>query len=100
MMSVDSASPLGLGVSSNVLASVGEKDDIPKLLHQIRERFFETNLVEALSKDSTKYYGLNNLLKKMDLLLVPEKVSEVIVLLSSLIEQLQSNLLRKWDIDE
>ncbi|XP_058775606.1 uncharacterized protein LOC131649879 [Vicia villosa] len=65
----------------------------------IRERFFETNLVEALSKESTKYYGLNNLLKKVDLLLVSEEVSEVIVLPSSLIEQLQSNLLQKRDID-
>ncbi|XP_058739472.1 uncharacterized protein LOC131611475 [Vicia villosa] len=97
MMSIDSAS--FLGTPSTVLAGAGEKDDISKLLHQIRERFFETNLVEALSSDSTKYYGLNNLLKKVDLLLVLVEVSEVIVLLSSLIEQLQSNLLRKRDID-
>ncbi|XP_058744010.1 uncharacterized protein LOC131616644 [Vicia villosa] len=97
MMSIDNAS--SLGTSSTVLAGTGDKDDITKLLHQIREKFFETNLVEALSKDSTKYYGLNNLMKKVDLLLVPVEISEVIVLLSSLIEQLQSNLLRKRDID-
>ncbi|XP_058764108.1 uncharacterized protein LOC131637531 [Vicia villosa] len=100
MMNADNVSPIRLETSSNVLVEGDKKDDIPDLLHQIKEKFFETNLVEGLSKDPTSCFGLSNLLKKVDLLLVSEEVSQVIVSLSLLIEQLQAEILRKRNIDE
>ncbi|XP_058772354.1 serine/threonine-rich protein adg2-like [Vicia villosa] len=88
MMNIDSTSALASEASPTVQTKSGDKEDTPGLLHQIKENFFETNLVEILSKDSTRCHGLKQLLKKVDLLLVSKEVSDVIVLLGSLIDQL------------
>ncbi|XP_058741637.1 uncharacterized protein LOC131614024 [Vicia villosa] len=100
MMDIDNISPSELETSPAVQPESGNKEDTSVLLHQIKEKFFKTNLVEILSKDPIKSRSLNQLLKKVDLLLVSNEVSEVIVLLGSLIEQLQSNILRRCHIEE
>ncbi|XP_058777297.1 uncharacterized protein LOC131651646 [Vicia villosa] len=100
MMNAKNVSPIRVEPSSNILAESDKGNDISNLLCQIKKKFFETNLIEALSKDSTGCFGLKNLLKKVDLLLVSEEVSQVIVSLSSLVDQLQVDTLRKRDVDE
>ncbi|XP_058779477.1 uncharacterized protein LOC131653371 [Vicia villosa] len=100
MMNIDSISALASEASPTAQTKSGDKEDTPGLLHQIKENFFETNLVEILSKDSTRCHGLKQLLKKVDLLLVSKEVSDVIVLLGSLIDQLQSNILRQNNVNE
>src|SRR4051812_18689074 len=100
MMNTDNVSPSELETSPAAQTESGNKEDTSGLLHQIKEKFFETNLVEILNKDPTKGHSLNQLLKKVDLLMVSKEVSEVIVLLGSLIEQLQSNILRRRNVDE
>src|SRR4051812_6841068 len=47
-----------------------------------------------------KCHGLKQLLKKVDLLLVSKEVSDVIVLLGSLLDQLHSNILRQNNVNE
>src|SRR3954470_2226634 len=100
MMNIDNTSILTSEASPTVQAKSGDKEDISSLLHQIKDSFFETNLVEFLSKDSMKCDGLKQLLKKVDLLLVPKEVSDVIVLLGSLLDQLQANILRQNNVNE
>ncbi|XP_058732817.1 uncharacterized protein LOC131604391 [Vicia villosa] len=100
MMDIDNTSPSEFKTSPVVQPESGHKEDTFVLLRQIKEKFFETNLVETLSKDPIKSHSLNQLLKKVDLLLVSKEVSEVIILLGSLIEQLQANILRKHNVDE
>src|SRR4051812_12249191 len=100
MMNAENVSPIRVEPSSNILAESDKGNDIPNLLRQIKKKFFETDLSEVLSKDSTSCFGLNNLLKKVDLLLVSKEVSQVIVSLSSLVDQLQADTLRKQDVDE
>src|SRR4051812_21583690 len=100
MMNIDNTSILTSEASPTIQAKSGDKEDISSLLHQIKDSFFETNLVEFLSKDSMKCDGLKQLLKRVDLLLVSKEVSDVIVLLGSLLDQLQSNILRQNNVNE
>src|SRR3954468_14807398 len=100
IMNVNTPSPPELNVSPAVTADSSDKEDIPSLLRQIKERFFGVNLVDVLNRDPIKSHNLNQLLKKVDLLQVSTEVSEVIVLLGSLLEQLQANILRKQNVEK
>src|SRR4051812_568561 len=100
IMNVNTPSPPELNVSLAVTAYSSDKEDIPSLLRQIKERFFGVNLVDVLNRDPIKSHNLNQLLKKVDLLQVSTEVSEVIVLLGSLLEQLQANILRKQNVEK
>ncbi|XP_058772264.1 uncharacterized protein LOC131646146 [Vicia villosa] len=100
IMNVNTPSPPELNVSPAVTADSSDKEDIPSLLRQIKERFFGVNLVDVLNRDPIKSHNLNQLLKKVDLLQVSTEVSEVIVLLGSLLEQLQANILRRQNVEK
>ncbi|XP_058788452.1 uncharacterized protein LOC131662626 [Vicia villosa] len=100
MMNAKSVLPIMVETSLNILVESGTGNDTPNLLRQIKKKFFETNLIEVLSKDSTSCFGLNNLLKKVDLLQVSDEASQVIVSLSSLLDQLQADNLRKREVDQ
>src|SRR3954468_24518205 len=100
IMNVNTSSLSEPEVSPAVTADSSDKEDIPSLLRQIKERFFGVNLVDVLNRDPIKIHNLNQLLKKVDLLQVSTEVSEVIVLLGSLLEQLQANILRKQNVEK
>src|SRR3954471_7516955 len=100
IMNVNTSSPSELDVSPAVTVESSDKEDIPSLLRQIKERFFGVNLVDVLSREPIKSHNLNQLLKKVDLLQVSTEVLEVIVLLGSLIDQLQANILRKQNVEK
>src|SRR3954464_11597919 len=88
IMNVNTSSPSELDISPAVTVESGDKEDIPSLIRQIKERFFGVNLVDVLNREPIQSHNLNQLLKKVDLLQVSTEVSEVIVLLGSLIDQL------------
>ncbi|XP_058782850.1 uncharacterized protein LOC131657469 [Vicia villosa] len=100
IMNANTPSPQELNVSPAVTTDSSDKEDIPSLLRQIKERFFGVNLVDVLNREPIKSHNLNQLLKKVDLLQVSTEVSEVIVLLGSLLEQLQANILRKQNVEK
>src|SRR4051812_7610473 len=100
IMNVQTPSSSDLNVSPVATADSSDKEDIPSLLRQIKERFFGINLVDVLNRDPVKSHYLNQLLKKVDLLQVSPEVSETIVLLGSLLEQLQANILRKQNVEK
>ncbi|XP_058733272.1 uncharacterized protein LOC131604875 [Vicia villosa] len=100
IMNVNTSSLSEPDVSPAVTADSSDKEDTPNLLRQIKERFFGVNLVDVLNRDPVKSCNLNQLLKKVDLLQVSPEVSEMIVLLGSLLEQLQANILRKQNVEK
>src|SRR4051812_15848365 len=100
IMNVNTSSLSEPDVSPAVTADSSDKEDIPSLLRQIKERFFGVNLVDVLNRDPVKSHNLKQLLKKVDLLQVSPEVSEMIVLLGSLLEQLQANILRKQNVEK
>ncbi|XP_058726349.1 flocculation protein FLO11-like [Vicia villosa] len=99
IMNVDTSSSPSPDAIPVATVGSGNQEDTSSLLRQIKERFFDVNLVDLLIRDPLKSHGLNQLLKKVDLLQVSTTVSDVLVLLGSLVEQLQADILRKRSIE-
>lgn len=73
---------------------VGEKPSY-SLLRQIKEKFFNVDLIQAIREDTTICFGFKNLLKKVDVINTYEEVSQVLISLSFLLYQLQFDYVRK-----
>lgn len=82
------------GNSSTTSGSTINEPNARNLLHQIKARIFDIDLVAALRKDASLLFTLKNLLKKVDLLNISPKVSQVLISLSALLDQINAELLR------
>jgi len=99
IMNVDTSSSPSPDAIPVATVGSGNQEDTSSVLRQIKERFFDVNLVDLLIRDPLKSHGLHQLLRKVDLLQVSTTVSDVLVLLGSLVEQLQADILRKRSIE-
>lgn len=68
-----------------------------KLLQNIKEKYFDVDMIEALENDTSACYGIKNLLKQVDILRSPPEFAEVIIELGILIDQVTIDFNHKWE---
>lgn len=95
MMNARSSSSEKGGTSLTISGDKPVEPTSQSLLRQIKEKVFDNNMIQAINDSVNSCFGLKDLLKKVDVLSVSGEVSQVLITLGFLIDQLQSDQLRK-----
>lgn len=100
MMSARSSSSIKGRDSSTTSGEKAIESASQSLLHQIKEKIFDVDLVYGVRSNVNICFGLKEFQKKEDVLTISDEVSQELISLGFLIDQLQSNKLRKQDVSQ
>ena len=72
-------------------------EPVDQLLLRIKEKYVEVKLIQFLETNIHVCYGIKDLLKKVDILTTPPEITNVIIELGFLIDEVTADLLCKQD---
>lgn len=84
--------------SSTILGGQSRNEPGDELLKKIKEKAFDVNLLQVLKHNPSDCFGINDLLKQVDILTTPPEIVDIVMELGLLVGQVIADLNHKREV--